>query len=54
VGRLTSGLPAKTDGQKLGEYCATHPNGSIITAAEDEMGRPAHCKFFDFRICFRK
>jgi acid stress chaperone HdeB len=29
----------KSDGQKLGEYCAKHPDDSIITAAEEVMGQ---------------
>ncbi len=29
----------KTDGQKLGEYCAKHPDDSIITAAEEVIAQ---------------
>ena len=29
----------KTDGQALGEYCAKHPDDSLITASEEVMGK---------------
>ncbi len=29
----------KADGQKLGEYCARHPDDSIITAAEEVIAQ---------------
>jgi acid stress chaperone HdeB len=29
----------KTDSEKLGEYCAKHPDDSIITAAEEVVAQ---------------